>query len=470
MPLLDPRHIQALTPTVVGTKKLARRPEPETDVEDGGGGSGRAGKSRSPGSGEVIKFVKGSSGEVVGEEVRVGKGAGAKRANKREAAEMLGPNAAEQLAVATAKVRVSDQTTDEDGESKRAMKREAAEMLGADAADQLAAATAKVRVSDDAEEEVTGSRQKDASAAGTSTGEAGTAEGETPPAGSDKTGGSMPGGSEAVAEQDRDGGSLSKQSKDTKSDEDGQGTPQGTEVGTGMKSMKGEALAQGEGAKRNDGNYVNVGSSDAGNAEDEAVETEGGEGSTVGKELGTPRDQVRRVSSRSIGEERPERADVTVGGGDGGDDKGSTEPVEKSGQEKGDVAGEGGHGGVGTDTARRGQEGEGSTGLLAEEAVEAEGGVAEDADAETKGQSPEEDEDAGGDGETERVDVGAWAAAAPADRSSILMVLHVDALEVSPGALCQLFGVYGDVMKVRGTSIEMVMSSAVRSPPIPGFD
>ena len=53
-----------------------------------------------------------------------------------------------------------------------------------------------------------------------------------------------------------------------------------------------------------------------------------------------------------------------------------------------------------------------------------------------------------GEGEAERVDVGAWAAAAPATRSPILMVLHVDTHELSPSALCQLFGLYGDVIKV----------------------
>ncbi|CAM9481948.1 unnamed protein product [Scytosiphon promiscuus] len=51
--------------------------------------------------------------------------------------------------------------------------------------------------------------------------------------------------------------------------------------------------------------------------------------------------------------------------------------------------------------------------------------------------------------EAERVDVGAWAAAAPASRSPVVMVRHVDALEVSPEAICHLFGLYGDVMKVK---------------------
>lgn len=52
-------------------------------------------------------------------------------------------------------------------------------------------------------------------------------------------------------------------------------------------------------------------------------------------------------------------------------------------------------------------------------------------------------------GGVETVDAGAWAAAAPTSRSPILMVRQVDAREVTSGTLCQLFGLYGDVMKVK---------------------
>ena len=99
---------------------------------------------------------------------------------------------------------------------------------------------------------------------------------------------------------------------------------------------------------------------------------------------------------------------------------------------------------------------EGSDGKV-DEPVEGDKGGEGDAGAEgeeAKVKShTDDDDDEGegkikGEGEAERVDVGAWAAAAPATRSPILMVLHVDTHELSPSALCQLFGLYGDVIKV----------------------
>ncbi|CAM9776557.1 unnamed protein product [Choristocarpus tenellus] len=70
-----------------------------------------------------------------------------------------------------------------------------------------------------------------------------------------------------------------------------------------------------------------------------------------------------------------------------------------------------------------------------------------DGDAEVMKEGEGDGEDGGEEGE--RVDEGAWLAAAPPDCTPILMVLHVDVHGITPEVLCQLFGLYGDVLKVK---------------------
>ncbi|CAN0115926.1 unnamed protein product, partial [Hapterophycus canaliculatus] len=108
---------------------------------------------------------------------------------------------------------------------------------------------------------------------------------------------------------------------------------------------------------------------------------------------------------------------------------------ETEGDGQGETAAGEGEGGDGGDVA------EGEAKVKEEAAEDGGGNDGDDGD-------DDEDDDAAGT-EAERVDIGAWAAAAPASRSPVVMVRHVDALEVSPEAICHLFGLYGDVMKVK---------------------
>ena len=105
----------------------------------------------------------------------------------------------------------------------------------------------------------------------------------------------------------------------------------------------------------------------------------------------------------------------------------------------GDAGGGGGGDGKVDEPVEGDKGGEGEAGAEGEEAKVKNHTDDDDEEGESKGVD---------EGEAERVDVGAWAAAAPPGRSPILMVLHVDTHELSPSALCQLFGLYGDVIKV----------------------
>lgn len=540
MPLLTPKHIQALTsvaaaaaaaeaamkPALSGSQDLVLKVQQDAN----GGGGGRRRKS-STNDGAVIQFVRekdakdGSTNSLSkvalveqrengagdssngGKEGDAASGSGQKRANKREAAEMLGPDAAaDQLAAATAKVRVSDNLVPsgggggegvsdaaagidgESGESKRVNKREAAEMLGADAADQLAAATARVRVSDDTEEDAAG-------------GEKGKIE--------DK------GGNEKIVETEKkiDG----QQAASSSSVEQGDGkagvaatiaasgeddTPLGRgadEQNGGDNKKRSLAAVGGEGGQGDD-NEV-----DGGNGTGKGCRGKPGRGKKgkakavtvgagAGAAAGVKQDEANRVGAVDTQDSAESHAAESAGGGhehEGAKDattssgrKGSGRSGrwgqkagtvgEASGQAESTAALAAGNGEVASKTIKLllpernggpgGQESAASAtrdGCFKSEALRAAaaaaaGGeevIAEEAegDVEVKIRRTDEDDDAAGDaGETrEVVDVGAWAAAAPADRSPILMVLHVDAHEVSPEAICQLFGLYGDVLKVR---------------------
>lgn len=459
-------------------KKTARHHHHEEPEEEAGGG-GRS-SSRVGGGGKTLPgFVKemsssaraigsittskdkagggGKGGSVVGSAssaVTAAVGAGAagsgnrKNANKREAAEMLGPaDTTDQLAAATAKVRVSDVGSvagavakmavaageGEDGEGKRVNKREAAEMLGPDATDQLAAATARVRVSDDGEggEETASSREDGGGRVKSALG-ATEAKGKANSFGVD--GPQVEGGKrKASAAKEIDGARTGK--------DDGSVTV----VADGDDGAAGEVENQATGEGKEDGGGNEVSSNRAVVVEDDGSTTaalsgaEGGGGGAalvgsarvddVGAEVGLGGQHTgNKRRGRSSGNKS---ADIKA-------NRGSQEPGSKSEEPAADADHP-------EESAGKGKEGESANGDK-----EPEGDVAEDeGKVRSQVEGEEEGEEEDDDDEAEAVDVGAWAAAAPAARPPIIMVLRVDTQEVSPGALCQLFGLYGDVMKVK---------------------
>ncbi|CAM9498007.1 unnamed protein product, partial [Sphacelaria rigidula] len=447
MPLLTPKHIQALTSVAAAAAAAEAAMKPALS-----GSQDLDGSTNSLSKVALVEQRENGAGDSSngGKEGDAASGSGQKRANKREAAEMLGPDAAaDQLAAATAKVR---------GKSKRVNKREAAEMLGADAADQLAAATARVRVSDDTEEDAAG-------------GEKGKIE--------DK------GGNEKIVETEKkiDG----QQAASSSSVEQGD-----AEAGRSLAAVGGEG-GQGDDNEVDGGNGTGKGCrgkpgrGKKGKAKAVTV------GAGAGAAAGVKKDEANRVGAVDTQDSAESHAAESAGGGhehEGAKDattssgrKGSGRSGrwgqkagtvgEASGQAESTAALAAGNGEVASKTIKLllpernggpgGQESAASAtrdGCFKSEALRAAaaaaGGeevIAEEAegDVEVKIRRTDEDDDAAGDaGETrEVVDVGAWAAAAPADRSPILMVLHVDAHEVSPEAICQLFGLYGDVLKVK---------------------
>ncbi|CAN0382117.1 unnamed protein product [Ectocarpus sp. 12 AP-2014] len=351
---------------------------------------------------------------------------------------MLGPDATEQLAAATAKVFLE----------KRTNKREAAEMLGPDATDQLAAATAKVRVSDDGDgEDASLSAGKDVEA-GDSSEKAGSRQDESK--------------RKACAVEGDDEGEKGYSGKRT--------------AGAGGGSVREEAPVEGVVTRRG-----GLRSGSRGGGKDFPPEDKT-KGEDVVLEEKTKASGVEVVegeetsTSQETGEEKvegPAQCDDTTGNAEEGeqaengenDEETESEPEVEAGgedkekeeeeeEEKLEVGHEVDDRIKGTDEAEGDEkQGEGKAGDGAEGEtkvkVETEDEADADADAEADGNHDDEDDEVAGDGEEERVDVGAWAAAGPVARSPIVMVRHVDTLEVSPGAFCQLFGLYGDVMKVK---------------------
>ena len=382
--------------------------------------------------------------------------ASGKKANKREAAEMLGPDTTDQLAAATAKVRVSD-TTEEDGEGKRTFKREAAEMLGPDAADQLAAATARVRVSDDGEngEDSAGPKVGEASAA----------------SGVEMTNLVEQGGRKEVKRKEREAASpAGVETKDGSSDGIG---------GCGIKT-------------------ANLGTN--GNGAEGIV----GIGVSAGEEPGSKKGRgasTSEVGQGVVGEKALEKPDSTVQVKETAEDEGSgqkeacgdtSESVSVDEKEvaasdtKADREREvSSKAALESNSIREGIEGKTTDvplkaeyeSVLPDNDVKLKGGVVvpdvkevkkdvsgDGTGGEAKGENADNDD---GDvvspgGVKETVDVSAWMAAAPASRSPILMVRQVDAREVTSGTLCQLFGIYGDVMKVRFDGGQGVFGLGVR--------
>lgn len=424
-PRLDPLHIQALSAPV--SKKSAKNRNQDGEVVDEADKKAKAspettaaalaaavaaikqrtanggGRKAVPLSPEELVAAAASSKKVKGggvakdESKGSGEGGG-KKANKREAAEMLGPDTTDQLAAATAKVRVSD-VVEEDGEAKRVNKREAAEMLGPDAADQLAAATAKVRVSDDNEYGEDSRTKGDGTCVSTTSGE-------------------KPGS----AQHDETKESEREEQENGKDGEDTSGAEPAT---LGENGKHGEAT-DGEGpSPRKEPGFKKV----------KGVKASGEDGKiTVEKRAG--KTGVSSVTGESEETEGCQREDKVNGKSSRGDErKALTLPSDAS-----DAENKSG----GQDTKVR------------EELEEETGDVKVE-----KSQATEDNDDVNndngndnGDGVSfvseEEIDVGAWSMAAPASRSPILMIRNVNSEEVTPGALCQLFGLYGDVMKVGG--------------------
>ncbi|CAM9508762.1 unnamed protein product [Ectocarpus fasciculatus] len=363
---------------------------------------------------------------------------------------MLGPDATEQLAAATAKVFLE----------KRTNKREAAEMLGPDATDQLAAATAKVRVSDDGDgedatlsagkdveagdgSEKAGSRQDEskrkacavegddegekgsgkraAGAGGGSVGEETPVEGVVTRRGGLRSG-SRRGGKDFLPEDKTKAEDVAPEEK-TKADdlEVAEGEDPSTSQEAGVEKVEG--AAQGDGT---------TGSAEGGE-QAENVENDGDAESLPKVEAGGEEKEKEEK------EEKLEAGDEVDGNNKGEE---GVEGGEKEGEEE---AGDGAEGETKVKVEAEDEAGETKVKVETEDEVEDEA----EAEGDGGGNHDDEDDEAAGDGEEERVDVGAWAAAGPAARSPIVMVRHVDTLEVSPGAFCHLFGLYGDVMKVK---------------------
>eukprot|EP00903_Cladosiphon_okamuranus_P019995 g18369.t2 len=474
---------EALTAAATLTKKSGgRHPNPEENLEGeagrkrgevaaaGEGGARANGDDKGMTGGTRVGLVKGAGSN----------GAGGKNANKREAAEMLGPDATDQLAAATAKVFLG----------KRTNKREAAEMLGPDATDQLAAATAKVRVSDDGDgEEVLSAPGKDGevevevgveteAVAGSGAGEAGgrpdeskrkasavAGDDEDEKSGGKRTAGVDGGGvgdaAAAVAEaRDDNGGSKRSASAGGKGEgnvEDGVATEAAGPRRGGFRSGAGsggkndvsleDETKSGTAEVTEDQEKAGVASQDDetggsekgdkienGGVEDYDVESEANEGEEDNAE---PDEDEEEKTEPGEGEEKAAH-------GEGEDD--GEEPEEKKTEPRVEADCKPKNVGSSVDGEKDGEGDEDGDGV-GEGEEEADDG-AEDV---AKVKDDDDDDDAGREAEEEeeRVDVGAWAAAASAARSPINMVRQVDPLEVSPGALCHLFGLYGDVMKVK---------------------
>ncbi|CAM9260232.1 unnamed protein product [Ectocarpus sp. 13 AM-2016] len=349
---------------------------------------------------------------------------------------MLGPDATEQLAAATAKVFLE----------KRTNKREAAEMLGPDATDQLAAATAKVRVSDDGDgEDASLSAGKDVEA-GDSWEKAGGRQDESKRKAcaveGDDEGGKGYGGKRTAG---AGGGSVGEEVP-----VDGVVTRRGgLRSGSrgGGKDFPPENKTKGEDVAPEE------------KTKEDGVEVVEGEGPSTSQEIGEKVEEAAQCDGTTGNAEEGEQAENGENDGEtesepeieaGGEDKEKEEEEEEK-LEAGDEVDDRSKGRDEAEDDEKSGEGKASDGAEGETKVkvETEDEADAEADAEGDGNHDDDDDEAAGDGEEERVDVGAWAAAGPVARSPIVMVRHVDTLEVSPGAFCQLFGLYGDVMKVK---------------------